>query len=295
MERSRLFVLNEPNAIRLSPFLASEIGLNESIMLLQVEFWISISDNEHDGMRWTYQSVRDMQEKVFPFWSISTIQRTVQSLLDRRLLVEGDYNTQKYDRTRWFALGEGLKNLAAIRMVEGVGTRSGQNETRPSQDGTRRGQNGTRSGQNGTTIPETTTEITSETTTERVHAAPSGRRVTIKYSADFEEFWKTYPRRLGKKPAFGRWMARLNDPDAPATVTQLLAAARNYAEVCKIEGRPANYIMQPETFLGPNERYLDYVNPECVEVAKREARRNRTSGKPTIDNGSYEYTPWATE
>ena len=68
--KKRIFTLNEPNAPRINPALAKEIGLNESLILLQIEFWISISNNEREGKRWTYQSVRDMQEKSFSFWKI---------------------------------------------------------------------------------------------------------------------------------------------------------------------------------------------------------------------------------
>jgi hypothetical protein len=44
VRQERVFVLNDPNAPRLSPALAIEIGLNESILFLQLEFWIAISD-----------------------------------------------------------------------------------------------------------------------------------------------------------------------------------------------------------------------------------------------------------
>ena len=154
-ENGRLFVLNEPSVLRISPTLATEIGLNESIMLLQIEFWISISDNVQEGKRWTYQSVREMKEKAFPFWSLDTINRTVHSLLRKGLLIEGNYNKQKYDKTRWFALGPGIAELNSVRLDSGCRTGVYENHTRSTQ-------NHTRSTQNRTTIPEITTETTTE-------------------------------------------------------------------------------------------------------------------------------------
>ena len=151
----RMFVINDPTVPRLSPSLACEIGLNESMVLMQIEHWIANSNNWQEGVKWTYQSVRDMQEKAFPFWSVSTIQRTVKSLLGKDYLEEGNFNQHAYDKTRWFALGTGLYNLKSITMVGGVGTRSGQN-------GTRSGQSGTRSGQSGTTIPDIPSDIPSD-------------------------------------------------------------------------------------------------------------------------------------
>ena len=110
----RIFTLNELS-LRLSPALAAEIGLNESIMLQQIDYWISISDHFIDGKNWTYQSVRDMQEKAFPFWSVSTVSRTVNSLLDKGLIIEGNYNSLPYDKTRWFALN--FKELSKLKSI----------------------------------------------------------------------------------------------------------------------------------------------------------------------------------
>ena len=150
----RIFILNEPVSPRINPALAVEIGLNESIVLLQIEYWISVSQHFIDGQRWTYQSVREMQKKVFPFWSIATINRTVQSLLQKGYLIEGNFNKAKYDKTRWFALNfEKLSELKSIAIQYDTGVF--QNETRSTQ-------NETRSTQNETTIPETTTENTTD-------------------------------------------------------------------------------------------------------------------------------------
>ena len=154
-KHERIFTLNEPNAPRINPALACEIGLNESIVLLQIEFWISISDNWHDGQKWTYQSVRDMRKKSFPFWSISTINRAVTSLIKSGYLIEGNYNKYKYDKTRWFALN--FKKLSELKSIsiKGYGTGSNQNDTGSNQ-------NDTGSNQNDTPIPETTAEITKQ-------------------------------------------------------------------------------------------------------------------------------------
>jgi hypothetical protein len=169
-EKNRIFVLNEPNAPRLNPALAKEIGLNESLLLLQIEFWIAISDHERDGGRWTYQSLRDIHQ-MFTFWSESTINRTLLSLEEQHLVIFGNYNEYKYDRTRWIALDmDGLRKLKSIALVSTLchfDTGVYQDGTAPCQDGTALFQNETRSSQNETTIPETTTETTTETTRDK--------------------------------------------------------------------------------------------------------------------------------
>ena len=157
---TRIFTLNELS-LRLSPALADEIGLNESIMLLQIEYWISISDHSFDDHRWTYQSVRQMQEKAFAFWSIATISRTAKSLLDKGLIIEGNYNKKTYDNTRWFALNyKELSKLTSI-MIRGYGS-----ETPPFQ-------NETPLFQNETTIPQITPQITPQNYLAAAAAADS--------------------------------------------------------------------------------------------------------------------------
>ena len=135
--RQRIFTLNEPAAPRLNPALACEIGLNESLLLLQLEFWISISDNERDGKQWTYQSTRDIQNKAFPFWSVMTINRGIKSLIKQGLIESTTkYNKARYDKTRWFTLvPENINKLSSVR-IDGYVTRSSQNDTGSSQNDT---------------------------------------------------------------------------------------------------------------------------------------------------------------
>ncbi|EGW39347.1 DnaD domain protein [Desulfosporosinus sp. OT] len=172
---TRLFTLNELS-LRLSPALADEIGLNESIILLQLEYWIHISNHFIEGQRWTYQSVRQMQEKAFSFWSVATISRTVNSLLDKGLIIEGKYNKKSYDNTRWFALNyKELSKLKSIMIrgydMEGSETPLFQNETPLLQDETPPLQNETPLFQNETTIPQITPQTTPQITPQNTIAA----------------------------------------------------------------------------------------------------------------------------
>lgn len=154
-----LFVKNDPTTLRIFPELAEEIGLNESILLLQIDFMLKTSDNYRDGKYWTFQSIHDLKKKYFNFWSTSTINRTIKSLHDKKLIHISEFNKKKYDKTRWFALNEeGLSKLKNITLkIDTHETGSNQNDTGSMQIDTG-------SNQNDTTIPETTTEITSEIT-----------------------------------------------------------------------------------------------------------------------------------
>jgi len=108
----------DPTVLRLIPDLAQEIGLNESIVLLQLAYWIQHSDNVRDDRRWTFQSVRDMQRKAFRWWSRETVRRAIMSLGTQELIfVTGKYNRHKYDTTHWYALNpEGFTRLRSVEL-----------------------------------------------------------------------------------------------------------------------------------------------------------------------------------
>lgn len=157
--KARIYLENNPKVERLVPELAAVIGLNESIMLLQIDFWIGSSNNFEDGQYWTYQSVRDMQKKAFPYWSIATITRIIVNLEAEKLITVGNFNKRKGDTTRWFALNvDGLKKLgekvACIKVIQGVF----QNETPITQ--------------NETTLPENTTDIKDKDSAPQADAVP---------------------------------------------------------------------------------------------------------------------------
>ncbi|MFW6030671.1 MAG: DnaD domain protein [Halanaerobiales bacterium] len=162
-ERNKKFNLTDTSAApRINPALAKEIGINESIVLLQLEFWISISKNIEEGKQWTYQSLTDMQEKSFCFWSTSTIRRAIDNLIDKDLIYKDNYNKYKYDRTGWYALNyENIKKLRSIELVkENIYEYSEASNDTILQNETGLLQNDTRFNQNDTTIPDNTTDNT---------------------------------------------------------------------------------------------------------------------------------------
>ena len=68
----------------------------------------------------------------------------------------------------------------------------------------------------------------------------------------FEQFWATYPRRIGKGRARTAWRGacRKEKPDV------LIAAAEAFAEQCRTKGTEAQYIPHPTTWLNA-ERWAD--------------------------------------
>lgn len=103
-----------PVILRVVPALAAEIGVNESIVLLQLEWWQRVG-KERDGSRWVCKSAQAMRDDAFPFWSVTTIGRAITRLVALGLVREANYNEHSYDKTRWLSLApEGLARLQSV-------------------------------------------------------------------------------------------------------------------------------------------------------------------------------------
>ncbi|MDM5434417.1 conserved phage C-terminal domain-containing protein [Bacillus hominis] len=144
---SNLLIHEEP--LLVLPGLASKIGLNEAIFLQQIHYWLNRSKHFYDERRWVYNSVAEWV-KQFPFWSENTIRRIVKNLEDEQLLVIGNYNRAKFDKTKWYSINyEKLRLLESTNDVPNLGRRSTHNGQMDVPN-------------LGKPIPETNTETTSE-------------------------------------------------------------------------------------------------------------------------------------
>lgn len=88
--------------------LAREIGLNEALILQQINYWIEINKksgkNYHDGKYWTYNSIRAWQENDFDYMSFDTVKRTFSKLEKAGYLLVGNYNKDPRDKTKWYTI-----------------------------------------------------------------------------------------------------------------------------------------------------------------------------------------------
>lgn len=100
-------LLRNSKPLILLPELAVAVGLNESIVLQQLHYWIEINHrtgkNLIDGMYWVYNTYQEWQ-KQFPFWSPSTIRRTFKNLVDEGFILKGCYNKLRVDQTLWYTI-----------------------------------------------------------------------------------------------------------------------------------------------------------------------------------------------
>lgn len=138
---SSTLLINEP-PLQVLPSLAVAIGLAEALVLQQVHYWLLRSGKERDGKVWVYNTTEEWQQQ-FPFFSVTTVRRTIQNLRDKGLLLAGNYNSNKFDRTIWYSIdyeklesiysswtnGNGLVgDTNTIRLTTEIATSSSQEE-----------------------------------------------------------------------------------------------------------------------------------------------------------------------
>lgn len=143
------------------PSLAVELeSLDEAVILQQLHYWLSRSTLVRDGHKWVYNSIDDWQ-KQFPWIkSRKTLSKHFNSLEKRGLIITGNFNKKKFDKTKWYRLD--------YDAISQMGNAMGNNYPTNGQDLPKAMGNNYPKHRVKTTqpIPETTHKITHKTTTE---------------------------------------------------------------------------------------------------------------------------------
>ena len=151
--------------------LAERIGLNEAIVLQQIQYWLTETNSgiEHEGRRWVYNSIREWH-KQFKFWNEKTVSRTFTSLEKQGLITGEKLSKDKRDQTKYYAINYDHAALDDAEIINNsIGTKCptplGQNVQMQKDKVT--SCNGTKSGDSiGTNCPNVLTEITTKSTQE---------------------------------------------------------------------------------------------------------------------------------
>jgi hypothetical protein len=153
--------------------LACEIGVNEAIVLQQVDYWLKGNkkrkQNFRNGYYWTYNTYEKWQEENFPFWSVSTVKRTFQNLEKMGLLISSTkMNSRRIDRTKWYTIDYKSVDNLGKSAAEPQSDASGQIDPLVGSDCSDGGVKMDRpSAQNGSlSITETSSENSPKTTSD---------------------------------------------------------------------------------------------------------------------------------
>ena len=166
---------------------AIDVGINAAILYQNIHYWCMHNEanriNEHDGLYWTYNSMKAFAE-LFPYLSEAQVRQALKVLEQKGYIKTGYFNKQAYDRTKWYAdlrlqSEESLDSICYPSQMDMIQETNGfDTDSEPIPDN------------NSNNNPNIKTNIKEKS------------EVLSAEEVMFEEFWKAYPqcfRKVNKK------------------------------------------------------------------------------------------------
>ena len=101
--------------------IAELYGINCAVILQNLWHWIRKNEangtNFYDGHYWTYNSTKAFKD-LFPYLSQKQIETALKKLRDENIIITGNYNAVKYDRTLWYAITKKGKSILLVGEME---------------------------------------------------------------------------------------------------------------------------------------------------------------------------------
>jgi hypothetical protein len=89
--------------------IAKEYGVDEAVFIQNIFYWIN--HNEANGRHfyqeryWTYNT-KNAFAKLFPFWTYAQVRNIIKKLMEKNVLLVGNFNENSWDKTSWFSLSD---------------------------------------------------------------------------------------------------------------------------------------------------------------------------------------------
>ncbi len=218
--------------------IAEKFGVNVAIFLNNMAYWIkhNMANEKHfyDGRYWTFNSVK-AYSSLFPYWTEKQVRTVLDQCLDNGLIVKGNYNSNKYDQTKWYSLTDfSLKLLNLTNLPNGqieLGKKANRNDSK------------------GKPIPN----INTDNKKAFKSYCSSDDEPQDEPTNLFEEFWKHYPRKQKKKETERIWKRKKYDRIAPLLLKDIQERLKTEWKSKEIE-----YVPLPSTYLN-GERWTDEI------------------------------------
>lgn len=82
-------------------------GIESAVLIYNIEFWIqkNKANQRHfyEGKYWTYNSVKAWHE-LFPYMTKDVIRKRLDFLVEKGILIRGNFSPDRRDRTNWYSL-----------------------------------------------------------------------------------------------------------------------------------------------------------------------------------------------
>lgn len=227
--------------------IAEKYGTDAAVIIHNLYWWIKKNEANgkhiYDGKTWTYNSAEAFA-KLFPFISVHRIRRILSDLEQQGVIITGNYNTNGFDKTKWYALSDKIMRFYEIEYKVDFAN----DETRFRKI--------------AKPIPDIKPDIKQEDIYINNNTPiSSGERVDL--NDVFDRTYAVYPRKEGKtrgkqsyiayltkgKQIKGQGRVRLNHQ-------QIYFAVQAYS--ADVEDKDKQYIQHFDTFM--NSTVLDYVD-----------------------------------
>lgn len=96
-------IFGEENVILLQPCLAEIFDINEALVLNQIHYWLQRSKHIIGGRVWVYNTYDQWQRQI-RYISVTSIRQAIKRLEKRGILISGNFNKLKMDKTKWYTI-----------------------------------------------------------------------------------------------------------------------------------------------------------------------------------------------
>lgn len=97
--------------------LAVEYGIDVAIFIHNIVFWVEKNmandTNFKEGRYWTYNSM-DAYCQLYPMWSKDQIRRIIVKCKENGLLIVGEFNSDRRDRTKWYSPSDEVMQIYGV-------------------------------------------------------------------------------------------------------------------------------------------------------------------------------------
>ena len=236
---------------------AKALGLEESIILQQVHYWlqdkVKSKDQKsfHDGRYWIYDTYEEWKN-TFPFWSISTIRRKICGLEKSGILLSANYNKNATVRMKWYSIDyDKLEKAIQPKQMEQsnmdkCNCSDGTNATVQNEQMDKLNMSSSNNIYNKDNQTKTTTETSTQISPLPPTGEPEQKDSQTTLMERFEVFYKAYPKHKSRGDAEKAWKSIKPDDALLAKIMKALETAKKDPNWQKEKGQ---YVPYPASWL----------------------------------------------
>ena len=255
---------------------ANEYGVNEAILFNNIGWWVIQNEtngtNFHDGCYWTYNSYSAF-EKQYPFLSKYQIREAMRHLEKEGLILVADYNSDPFNKTRWYTLSDAGRAMFSGYTVD-------DKETAPSVEEKLDRDIDTAVKEVSYTVNKQTDNIPPKENIKRKTDPASGTPSSPEvdelqvYDLQFESFWDKVQYKAQKSKAYAQWKKATNNGKSQTAIKGIEEGYERYvsflAKTKKLGFNQSHMLMS---------RFLNHKDQIWLEDWKTEEEQRQERNK----------------